>query len=82
MICALSGVSLSASVLEVVSAFSNTGFSLGITPTLTGVSKFIVVLVMFIGKLGPLAVISLWNKNISGQTDNGIDYPEGKIMIG
>jgi trk system potassium uptake protein TrkH len=39
---------------EVVSAFSNTGLSAGITPDLSLAGKLTVIITMFIGRLGPL----------------------------
>ena len=47
-------------LLESVSAFSTVGISMELTDTLRFTSKFILVLVMYIGRLGPLFVASLW----------------------
>lgn len=41
---------------EVVSAFSTTGLSTGITPALSAAGKLIIVLTMFIGRTGPLTL--------------------------
>jgi potassium uptake TrkH family protein len=42
---------------EVFSAFSTVGLSLGITPELTGVSKFVVILAMFTGRVGMITIL-------------------------
>lgn len=65
---------------EVVSAFATVGLSMGITPFLSSAGKLALVLVMFIGRVGPLTLaLALGQKN----RDKGkFDYPEGRIMIG
>ncbi len=40
---------------EVVSAFGTVGLSKGITPNLTNFGKLIIIITMFIGRIGPLA---------------------------
>ncbi|MBI4329220.1 MAG: TrkH family potassium uptake protein, partial [Chloroflexi bacterium] len=53
---ATEGPGLLPQLFEAVSAFSTTGFSLGITPTLSPLGKLLIVLTMLIGRIGPLAL--------------------------
>jgi trk system potassium uptake protein TrkH len=43
-------------LFEVVSALGTVGLTTGITPTLTAGGKIVVIVLMFIGRLGPLTV--------------------------
>ena len=47
-------------LFEVVSAFGTVGLSTGITPNLCAWSKTIIILTMYIGRLGPLTVAMIW----------------------
>ena len=47
-------------LFEVVSAFGTVGLSTGITPDLGVLSKAIIILTMYIGRLGPLTVAMIW----------------------
>lgn len=64
---------------EVVSALSNVGLSAGITPNLTVIGKIIISIVMFIGRVGPLAIgFSLVGKSVS----KDIQYADAEILVG
>ncbi len=47
-------------LFEVVSAFGTVGLSTGITPELCAVSKFVIILTMFVGRLGAFTLFSMW----------------------
>ena len=47
-------------LFEVVSAFGTVGLSTGITPDLGDDSKLLLTLIMYIGRVGPLTIASLW----------------------
>lgn len=65
-------------LFEVVSAFGTVGLSTGITPELSVISKFIIILTMFTGRLGPLTIASIWSfKELSS-----VSYSEESITIG
>lgn len=65
-------------LFEVVSGFGTVGLSIGITPNLHAVSKAILIITMFIGRLGPLTIATLWYfKPMSS-----ISYSEETITIG
>jgi trk system potassium uptake protein TrkH len=64
---------------EVVSAFSNTGYSLGITSDLGELSHVLLIVTMFWGRLGPLTLVVALAQQ-SRRTL--IHYPEEKIIIG
>ncbi|MFH0795122.1 MAG: TrkH family potassium uptake protein [bacterium] len=66
-------------LFELVSAFGTVGLSTGVTPTLTAWSKLLLVLTMFIGRLGPLTV-SLLIVERGGRAK--IEYPEANVMVG
>ncbi|OEH86193.1 Ktr system potassium uptake protein D [Desulfuribacillus stibiiarsenatis] len=71
--------SLVSVIFEVTSAFGTCGLSTGITPDLTNISKFILMGLMFIGRIGILAFL------VSMSVDHGhanIKYPVEKIIIG
>jgi potassium uptake TrkH family protein len=50
------GVDLQAALFEVTSAFATVGLSTGITPTLPDTAQLILVLLMFVGRVGTIAV--------------------------
>ncbi len=72
------GISLMDTLFEVTSAFGTVGLSTGITPGLSDGSKLLSVLIMYIGRLGPLTIASLWHFT-QGER---IRYPNGNIAIG
>jgi trk system potassium uptake protein TrkH len=43
-------------LFEAISALCTTGLTTGITPTLTPGGKIVVILLMFVGRLGPLTI--------------------------
>ena len=67
---------------EVVSAFGTVGLSTGLTPNLNVFSKIVIGITMFIGRLGPLTIVSIWNRNWMKNTNSEVDYIEERIMIG
>ena len=68
-------------LFEVVSAISTVGLSLGITPSITVWSKLILIILMFIGRVGYLTLFMS-----IGSIDQGkygiIDLPTGDVTIG
>lgn len=48
-------------LFEIVSAFGTVGLSTGITPDLSAVSKLLVILIMFIGRLGAMTIVTMWS---------------------
>jgi len=67
---------------EVVSAFSTTGLTMGITGSLCIFNKLFLCFVMLFGRLGPLTVISIVNKNWMADFKEPIGYPEENVIIG
>ncbi|MBI4337683.1 MAG: Trk family potassium uptake protein [Chloroflexi bacterium] len=50
------GPNLLGQLFEAVSAFSTTGFSLGLTPDLSTAGKLLIIFTMFVGRVGPLTL--------------------------
>ncbi|NMH68933.1 Ktr system potassium transporter B [Bacillus sp. RO3] len=65
-------------LFEVVSAFGTVGLSMGITASLTAVGKWILIIVMFVGKLGPLTLAF----SLSRPDKEKIRYPKEEILTG
>lgn len=75
--------SLSAVLFEVVSAFSTTGLSTGITSALSHASKVVLCVTMFLGRVGVLTFLSVINKSwLFDKTEQSVRYIEENIIIG
>lgn len=66
-------------LFEATSAFSTTGLSMGLTKDLSFLGKIIVILTMFIGRLGPLTLAYALAKKTR---KTKLNYPEDHILIG
>ena len=66
-------------VFEHVSAASTVGLSTGITPELSGAGKTILVIAMFIGRVGTLTLAYLVGKKVISKN---YKYPSGHTMVG
>lgn len=66
-------------VFEVAAALSTGGLSLGLTPDLNTLAKILLMITMFLGRVGPLTLgfaLALQEKQPE------IHWPKGKIMVG
>ncbi|MBA2662465.1 MAG: hypothetical protein H0U74_09245 [Bradymonadaceae bacterium] len=63
---------------EAISAIGTVGLSLGATPQLNAFGKLVVILVIFIGRIGPLALALTLGQGKPAR----IGYPEARIMVG
>ncbi len=70
-----------AHMFEVVSAFNTVGLSLGITGTLTPLGKWLMVLLMFTGRVGLLTVIAALARPRTGQ-DATFRYAYEDVVVG
>ena len=66
-------------VFEEVSAFSTVGLSMGITHEFSTAGKLILIVSMFIGRLGTLMLLMALSKKV---LSTRYKYPDAHIMIG
>ncbi|MDE6656737.1 MAG: hypothetical protein K2J85_07085, partial [Anaeroplasmataceae bacterium] len=69
-------------LFEVVSGFSTTGLTMGITTSLNSFSKIVLCFSMFFGRLGPLTIIGVVNHNWMTESKENIQYVEERIIVG
>ena len=74
-----SGWSLLDLAFETGSALGTVGLSTGVTPTLTTAGKWIIIVTMLIGRLGPLTLLASMTFNIKSAS---YDYPSEPVMVG
>lgn len=67
---------------ESVSAFGTVGLSMGITSKLSSVSKIILCIAMFFGRLGPITMMSALHNISTRDEDSHLKYVEENIIIG
>lgn len=67
-------------VFEVFSAFGTVGLSRNLTPSLADISKFILIVTMFVGRVGPLTIALALSK--SNLKKGRYTYPQENILIG
>ncbi len=65
---------------EAVSASTTTGLSLGITADLTGFGRAVIIATMFLGRVGPLALLGAMT--FARATDRPYRYPHESVALG
>lgn len=74
-------VPLESIIFEAISAFGTVGVTLGITPYLSFIGKLLIILTMYIGRVGPITLVMAITRQKKKNAGN-IKYPEAKILIG
>lgn len=65
-------------LFEVTSAFSTTGLSTGITPSLSEVTRVLLIILMYFGRIGPMSITSI----LQSKKIQSWHYVEENIPIG
>jgi len=68
-----------AAVFEAVNAFSTTGMTLGLTPELSPASRLVVMLLMIVGRLGPLTLLAAF---FDRRRPVEVHYPAQHVQFG
>ncbi|MHC4336761.1 MAG: potassium transporter TrkG [Planctomycetota bacterium] len=73
------GFTMSEIMFEAGSALGTVGLTTGITPYLTTAGKLIIIVVIFVGRLGPLTLLAALTFNLKPVKYN---YPDEAIIVG
>lgn len=68
-------------LFEVASALGTVGVSTGITPFLSSAGKLLLMMCMYVGRIGPITII-LSLQQRSSAVNERIQYPDEDVMIG
>ena len=63
---------------EVVSAVGTVGMSLGVTAQLEPIGKWVLIVLMFVGRVGPTSLALA----LGSQKTGYVSFPEGRMMVG
>ncbi|MBQ5431378.1 MAG: TrkH family potassium uptake protein [Lachnospiraceae bacterium] len=69
-------------VFEAVSAIATVGLTADTTVSLSVAGKLIIIVLMFIGRIGPIAMIEIFQRTLHKPPHNNVQYPPANIMIG
>jgi len=69
-------------VFESVSAIATVGLSMGITSSLSSLGKIIIILLMYLGRIGPLTLMLSINRKVGCKKGHEISYSNAEILIG
>jgi trk system potassium uptake protein TrkH len=67
---------------EVVSAFCTVGLTMDVTPALSGFGKVLVVLLMYVGRLGPLAFFTALSLQSTGYLRRAVRPAHEDLIVG
>ncbi len=79
VISAIEDVSLVSALYETASAIGTVGLSLGLTPKLGTISRLILIVLMYFGRVGGLTLVFA---AVSGRNANVSKYPQESITVG
>lgn len=79
ILCIVQPSSFESSIYEVVSAIGTVGLSRDLTPNLNLAGKFVIIVTMYLGRIGPISLALFFNTK---KYVNLIQYPEENISIG
>ncbi len=79
VLLAVSGQSLDRALFEVISASSTVGLSTGITPTLPPAGQYLLVVLMFLGRIGP---VTLATALVLRERRRLYRRPEERMLVG
>ncbi|MCA5005885.1 ATPase [Sphingobacterium sp. WQ 366] len=65
-------------LFEVVSAYTTCGLSMGVTPSLSAAGKLVVIITMFVGRVGMLTLLVAFIKNTKNKS---YIYPTEKLLF-
>src|SRR5690606_39573820 len=65
-------------LFEVMSGFATVGLSRGLAPELSGFGKGVIIVCMFVGRLGPLTLAFI----LTTRRKSRVQYSRGEIYIG
>ena len=80
LLIAVSQVSLVDGMYEMFSATATVGLSRGLTPTLNLAGKWLVVVAMYLGRIGPISMALFFNYESTGK--NQVSYAKGNFFVG
>lgn len=66
-------------LFEALSAFGTVGLTLNVTPHLTFAGKIIIIMMMFIGRVGPLTIAFMFSRK---KKESKVKYPTEDIITG
>jgi len=66
-------------LFEATSAFGTVGLSAGVTPGLSAAGKSVIIVLMFIGRVGPLTMLAA---AVRQENRVRVEYPQGDVLIG
>lgn len=69
-------------LFEVYSAFATVGLTASLTPSLSLIGKIVIMILMYIGRIGPLTMMLLFVKKYNQLSGKEIEYPDGDVLIG
>ena len=69
-------------MFEAFSAMGTVGLSMGITPSLNDAGKIVIMLLMFVGRIGPVVVAYTLKSNRVMRRANLVEYPQGQVIVG
>jgi trk system potassium uptake protein TrkH len=75
------GAQLVEMMYEATSAFGTVGLSLNFSPRLTSIGRVIIILTMYIGRVGPLTLAFAFAQR-QLKNNSAVKYPEDKVLIG
>ena len=69
-------------VYEIFSAFGTVGVTAGVTPSLSFGSKIVIIILMFIGRLGPITFFQLLGSKLNFDDQSRYHFVEEDFLIG
>ena len=80
LLSAVTDVSIQDAVYEIISALATVGLSRGLTPTLNAAARLIVIVSMYLGRIGPISM-ALFFANVRSR-GRRMEYAEGRFYVG
>ena len=68
-------------MFETASALGTVGMTTGITPYLSAAGKILILLCMFVGRLGPISIATALQTRMHS-SENSVRYAEEDVLIG
>ena len=69
-------------MFEVFSAFATVGLTAGVTPLLSSIGKIVIIILMYIGRIGPITMVLIFAKKYNLKKGKDIHYVEERVLIG